>query len=172
VRILSRSRDLYFDLAGGNRIPKIGERKARSVAELRSAGIGVSHVMLVHDNTLASSDLFAAALTMLDPEVALTVVSMADKTALPSENNWLQQDLARAERLRREVEVCQLPEGDPAEELVNQAQKLGCDLLVLGVTDEPFASGRATLDAQAVAKKSVCPVCLIVPPGIPQEVDE
>ena len=76
VRILSRNRDLYFDLAGGNRIPKIGERKARSVAELRAAGVGVSHVLLVHYGTSASSDLFAAALTMLDPLVALTVVSV------------------------------------------------------------------------------------------------
>ncbi len=74
VRILSRSRNLYFDIAGGNRIPKIGERQARSVAELRSAGVGVSHVLLVHDDTVASSDLFALALTTIDPDVALTVV--------------------------------------------------------------------------------------------------
>src|SRR5262249_31731895 len=32
VRILNRDRDIYLDLAGGNRIPKISERKARSVA--------------------------------------------------------------------------------------------------------------------------------------------
>src|SRR5262249_10685429 len=38
VRILSRDRDLYLDLAGGNRIPKISERRARTVAELRAAG--------------------------------------------------------------------------------------------------------------------------------------
>ncbi len=30
-----RNRDVYLDLAGGNRIPKISERQARSVAELR-----------------------------------------------------------------------------------------------------------------------------------------
>src|SRR5262249_39125661 len=35
VRILSRDRDMYLDLGGGNRIPKISERRARSVAELR-----------------------------------------------------------------------------------------------------------------------------------------
>src|SRR5262249_4907006 len=45
VRILSRDRDLYFDLAGGNRIPKISERRARSVAELRAAGVGVDRVL-------------------------------------------------------------------------------------------------------------------------------
>ena len=62
---------MYFDLAGGNRIPKIGERQARSVAELRAAGVGVSRVLLVHDGTPESSDLFKAVLTMLDPQVAL-----------------------------------------------------------------------------------------------------
>src|SRR5206468_6264883 len=45
VRILSRDRDVYFDLEGGNRIPKISERQARSVAELRAAGVGVDRVL-------------------------------------------------------------------------------------------------------------------------------
>ena len=40
VRMLSRQRDVYLDLGGGNRIPKISERQARSVEELRSAGRG------------------------------------------------------------------------------------------------------------------------------------
>lgn len=172
VRILSRSRDLYFDVAGGNRIPKIGERKARSIAELRSAGIGVSHVMLVHDNTPASSDLFAAALTMLDPDVGLTIVPLPNRAEASAETDWLQQDLDRAAKLKREVEVCPLPAGDPAEQLVNQARKQNCDLLVLGVSDDASAAGQGTLDANMVAKKSSCPVCLIVPPGIPQEVDQ
>src|SRR5262249_51977311 len=54
VRILSRDRDMYLDLAGGNRIPKISERKARSVAELRAAGVGVDRVLLLHDGTTGS----------------------------------------------------------------------------------------------------------------------
>jgi len=33
---MSRERDVYFDLEGGNRIPKIGEVHARTVAELRA----------------------------------------------------------------------------------------------------------------------------------------
>ena len=46
VRILSRERDVYLDIAGGNRIPKISERSARSVAELRAAGVGVDRVLI------------------------------------------------------------------------------------------------------------------------------
>ena len=53
VRILNKDRDVYFDLEGGNRIPKIGERQARSVAELRAAGVGVDRVLLIHDGTPA-----------------------------------------------------------------------------------------------------------------------
>src|SRR5262249_41426242 len=68
VRVISRDRDVYLDLAGGNRIPKISERRARSVAELRAAGEGVDRVLLVHEGTQAGSDLFQAVLTMLDPQ--------------------------------------------------------------------------------------------------------
>ena len=67
VRILSHDRDVYFDLDGGNRIPKISERNARSVAELRAAGIGVGRVLLAHDGSPGNSDLFQAVFTMLDP---------------------------------------------------------------------------------------------------------
>ena len=77
VRILTRDRDVFLDLAGGNRIPKITERQARSVAELRAAGVGVDRVILVHDGSPACSDLFQAVLTMLDAQVSLTVVPAA-----------------------------------------------------------------------------------------------
>ena len=53
VRILSRERDMYLDLAGGNRIPKISERQARSVAELRAAGVGVDRVLMLYDGSPA-----------------------------------------------------------------------------------------------------------------------
>src|SRR5438309_4848201 len=62
VRILTRDRDMYLDLGGGNRIPKISERKARSVAELRAAGVGVDRVLLVYDGSAGGSDLFQAVL--------------------------------------------------------------------------------------------------------------
>ena len=79
VRLLSSQRDVYLDLGGGNRIPKISERQARSVEELRSAGVGVSHALLVHSGTAEGSDLFKAVITMLDPHVAMSVVSLPAK---------------------------------------------------------------------------------------------
>src|SRR5205085_5599355 len=76
VRLLSRDRDVYLDLAGGNRIPKISERQARTVAELRGAGLGVDRVLMVHDGSQSSSDLFESILTMLDPQVLLDLVTI------------------------------------------------------------------------------------------------
>ena len=87
VRILSRQRDVYLDLAGGNRIPKISERQARSVEELRSAGVGVSRALLIHSGTAAGSDLFKAVITMLDPQVALSVVSLPAAKPANGESN-------------------------------------------------------------------------------------
>jgi amino acid transporter len=169
VRILSRSRDLYFDLAGGNRIPKIGERKAHSVAELRSAGIGVSHVLLLHYGTSASSDLFAAALTMLDPHVALTVVPVPAES--PTETNWFEQDLLRAQQLKRAVEVQRLPEGDPTEQVPALARQLRCDLLILAAMPEPPPGEPPVLDLRVITQNSPCPVCSVAIPSIPQEVE-
>jgi nucleotide-binding universal stress UspA family protein len=170
VRILSRSRDLYFDIAGGNRIPKISERRARSVAELRAAGVGVSHVLLMHDDTVASSDLFATALTMIDPDVALTIAQMPTGPAGRPKSERLQQDLRWAEQLHREVQVCQVPPGDPTDELAALARQLGCGLLILRHS-EGAGDGGPAIDYQAIARKCPCPVCFVEAPSIPDEVD-
>jgi amino acid transporter len=80
IRVLSKTWDVHYDVGGGNRIPRISESKARSVAELRAAGVGVRRVLMVHDNTHRSRDLFDAVLTMLDPDVVFDVahISTAD----------------------------------------------------------------------------------------------
>src|SRR5262249_27731868 len=100
VRILGRDRDVYLDLNGGSRIPKISERKARSVAELRAAGVGVERVLMVHDGTQASRDLFQAVLTLMDPQVPLTLVPVGLPELTPA-NGWetLQPEQDRARQL-------------------------------------------------------------------------
>src|SRR5436853_4189540 len=80
VRILGRDRDVHLDLGGGNRIPKISERRAKSVAELRAAGVGVDRVLLAHYGDTHSGDLFDAVLTMLDDKVALTLAPIEPRT--------------------------------------------------------------------------------------------
>src|SRR5262249_7261857 len=102
VRLLSRQRDVYYDLGGGNRIPKISERKARSVAELRAAGVGVDRVLLAHDGSPANSDLFQAVLTMLDPAVALGLLPVVPPGSDPlNRHSVVQQDREPASQLGR-----------------------------------------------------------------------
>jgi nucleotide-binding universal stress UspA family protein len=183
VRILSRNRDVYLDLGGGNRIPKISERQARSVAELRSAGVGISHAMLIHADTPESSDLFKAVLTMLDPQVALTVVPVplcdeaAAEPAPPeaadpaSQISWVQKDIERAGQLRREVVVAELPLGPPAEEIVRLAAEQDCDVLIIGLPSESSPQEGPPLDTDYIVRHAACWVCLVAWPTIPQDAE-
>jgi amino acid transporter/nucleotide-binding universal stress UspA family protein len=171
VRILSHSRDVYLDLGGGNRIPKISERQARSVAELRAAGVGVSRVLMVHYDTQESSDLFEAALTMLDPQVALTLVPVTAQDQAPAEPGWVQQDLERARQLKREVEIQPLPEGDRAAAIVNLAKQSRYDLLLIGFAPPSASYEAPPVDADYIVRHAPCRVCLLAPPAIPQDVD-
>lgn len=138
VRIVSRVRDLSFDLGGGNRIPKISERKARSVAELRAAGVGVDRVLLVSDGTPASHDLFQAALTMLDPEVVLTLAwagSGGEPHGVVEE--LIERDRHWAGQLKREVGTT-VVEGDLGPGLVALAQDGQFDLILLPLPEQPW----------------------------------
>jgi nucleotide-binding universal stress UspA family protein len=174
IRILGANRDLYFDLAGGNRIPKLGERRARSVAELREAGIGISHVLLLHDRTSVGSDLFSDVLTMLDPLVKLTVVPLVHEAgALPegvAETDWLEQDLLRAKQLRREVSRQDLPPGELAQTVAELAKELHCDMIMVGKPE--ISTVQTQIDTEAIIREANCAVCIVTPPHIPQEVEE
>ncbi|HEY7152504.1 MAG TPA: APC family permease, partial [Gemmataceae bacterium] len=146
VRILSRERDIYLDLSGGNRIPKISERKARSVAELRAAGVGIDRVLLVHDGSPSSSDIFQGVLTMLDPQVRLGIVPvpMSGSESLNGQA-VVQQDKERARQLDRELEVIQLPRPD-GQAIVERASKDQYDLIILPLSDESLSNPLSTLD--------------------------
>jgi nucleotide-binding universal stress UspA family protein len=172
VRILSRDRDMYLDLAGGNRIPKISERKARSVAELRAAGVGVDRVMLFHDGSPANSDLFQAVLTMLDPEVVLGIVPMVPPGSDPLNGHGIvHQDEERARQLGRELKVIQLKTGT-GQEIVERARTDEYDLIILPLPAETPADPLGSLDERAkyVVRRAHCRVFLAATPGIPQEV--
>jgi amino acid transporter len=172
IRVLSRQRDVYLDLAGGNRIPKISERKARSVEELRSAGIGVSRAMLVHFGTAECSDLFKAVLTMLDPHVAMTLVPLAAKSeTAEAGGSWIQQDVERSQQLRREIDVCPLPEGDPAQEIVRLASEQKFDVVLIGKASESSIEAVPPLDTDYILEHAPCWVCLVMPKPIPNVAD-
>jgi amino acid transporter/nucleotide-binding universal stress UspA family protein len=172
VRVLSRERDMYLDLAGGNRIPKVSER-ARTVAELRAAGVGVDRVLLVHDGSPASSDLFQGVLTMLDAEVVLGLVSLVPPGSDPYDGPAVvHQDKQRAAKLGRPLQVYDA-KGTPGPEIVRLARDGQYDLIILAVPQEHGnLRGALSLDDRAdyVVRHAHCRVQLAVAPEIPQEV--
>jgi amino acid transporter/nucleotide-binding universal stress UspA family protein len=157
VRLLSRDRDVYLDLSGGNRIPHISERQARTVAELRAAGVGVDKVLLVHDGSRAGSDLFRSVLTMLDPQVVLDLAYVPGPEAAPT---VLRTDHERARNLGREVAIHPLA-AEFGAELVQLARESQTDLIIL--PHDCDARGGHVL------KEVHCPVFLVRPPAIPDE---
>jgi amino acid transporter/nucleotide-binding universal stress UspA family protein len=167
VRILSRDRDVYFDLGGGNRIPKISERRARSVKELRAGGVGVDRVLLIHQGGRAGNDLFQAVLTMLDPEVQLVVVPIED------EAHVIKQVAEQSEQLRRPIGTVAL-NGQAGPALVRLAKEHQHDLIIMGLPDEAASGARLKLEAWAdyVLQNAHCRVFLASAPNVPTEMAE
>ncbi|MFQ3651199.1 MAG: APC family permease [Gemmataceae bacterium] len=170
VRILSRERDMYLDLAGGNRIPKLSERRARSVAELRAAGVGVDRVLLLHDGTQASSDLFQGVLTMLADEVVLGVLASPDEISANG-SGTLHKDRQRAEQIDRPVVVHERGDSD-GHVTVELARKEHYDLIILPLPAESAHDPLGQLDERAryIVQHAHCRVMLVTTPAIPQEV--
>jgi hypothetical protein len=156
---------MYLDLGGGNRIPKISERQARNVAELRAAGVGVDRVLLAHDGSPASSDLFQAVLTMLDPQVQLAIAPVVPVGQEPLNGHSLvKQDEERARQLARELTVLTI-NGDAGADIIRQAREGQYDLIIL-----PFAAGPVDERASYILHHAHCRVFLAASPEIPQEV--
>jgi hypothetical protein len=192
VRILSRNRDVYYDLEGGNRIPKISEVKARSVAELRAAGVGVDRVLLVHDGTPISSDIFQSLLTMLDPQVALDLIAprpgrLPNEQARPSDSKAMRltdskdtihvdpiiHDQERAQHLGRELEI-HVMKGDWGESVVRLAKEGKYDIIFLPLPPQMSSAAQGTGAGwiDYIRSHAPCQVALVSLPMIPQQVDE
>jgi amino acid transporter len=172
IRLLSSRRDVYLDLGGGNRIPRISERQARSVEELRSAGVGVSRALLVHPGTAEGSDLFKAVITMLDSRVAMSVVSLSpQKLAGGDEHSWVEQDVERALQLRREIDLQDLPEGDPTEAIISLARAEKYDVVILGAPSR-LSRAAESLNLDCLVKQAPCWVCVVTPTAVPPDVDD
>lgn len=167
VRILGRDRDVTYDLFGGNRIPKISERRARSVDELRASGVGIDRTIFLHDGTQASSDLFMSALTLLDPAVVLDIVHVP---GLEEEGKDLvEKDVALLERLKRTSRVIDVKE-NIAEQITKLVRDEKYDLIIM----QPDAARLAeeTPWVKEIINHAPCQVCLIVSPQIPRDVEE
>ncbi|MCY2995167.1 MAG: amino acid permease [Planctomycetota bacterium] len=169
VRIVSRNRDLYFDLSGGNRIPKISERRARNVAELRAAGVGADRVLFVHDGSPAGHDLFLALLTALDPDVQLTVVRHeAPAEGVAPEHDRIAEDHARAQQLKRDMDLLTLT-GPWGPAIVEAARAGNHDLIVLPLDREASAAADALREpwVEYILSHAASFVLFAVAPSIP-----
>jgi amino acid transporter/nucleotide-binding universal stress UspA family protein len=171
VHVVSQDRIVTFDLDGGNRIPKAAERRARSVAELRNAGIGIQRVLMVHDGTQSSSDVFDWLLTMLSASVQLDVVrAPALSSALENGMDTLIRDKQWAEQLGRILTVIgESPKSGV--EIVEISRTGGYDAIVLpALTASASPFGPATLDWPVyVLQHAPCSVFIAVHPAIPRE---
>jgi amino acid transporter/nucleotide-binding universal stress UspA family protein len=173
IRILGRDRDVHLDLAGGNRIPRISERKARSVAELRAAGVGVDRVLLTHDGSPENSDMFQTVLTALDPEVVLALALLTPEgPAAANGNGAVPQDVERARRLGREIAIHPVQGGDPTAEILRLAREGEYDLIIVCLPREEAPGPYPTPDTQNLLRNAPCPVFLAALAAIPQDVAE
>jgi amino acid transporter len=171
IRILSRDRDVHLDLSGGSRIPRISERQARSVSELRAAGVGVDRVFLVHENTRWGSDMFEAVLTILDPGVALDVVSYVIDGPQTDGHHPATQDQTRARQLGREITLTMVDQ-DHGPQIVRLARTGNYGLIILSLPEErPHDGTRWPAWIDYVLQHAHCQVFMAARPIVPMEVE-
>jgi amino acid transporter len=160
VKILTKDREVHFDLGGGTRIPKPGESNARNVAELRAAGVGIKRVMAVLIDTSEGLDLFQALMTLIDPQVPLSIVMVGDDDGFQGK---MQE---QAEQVERTVSFSRLPVPH-ADSIVKQATSERSDLLILALGELP-AVIPAWIDE--VMRKAPCRISLTAAPNVPQDI--
>jgi amino acid transporter len=172
VHVVGPDRDLTFDLDGGNRIPKAVERQARSIADLRAAGVGVRRVLLVHDGTRTSSDVFEWMLTMMSSSTALDVVRAhkLDASATDGQEAF-EKDRQWAAQLDRPVKVLSdSPQSGP--EIVRMSREGNYDVIILPALSASWSPGAASDDdwMAYVVQHAPCNVFIAIHPSIPREV--
>ncbi|HEY2760867.1 MAG TPA: universal stress protein, partial [Pirellulales bacterium] len=175
VHIVSADRDVSFDLEGGNRIPRAADRQARSAAELRAAGIGVRKVMLAHDGTTSSHDVFEWMLTMLAPDVDLDLVavtSTGNGSRAANGYDILKREQLHALQLGRKLKILDdAPQAGP--EIVRMAREGNYNVIVVPWSEEARSlHGPSESDwAYYVQQHSPCSVFLASHPSVPKEVE-
>jgi hypothetical protein len=173
IRVLGKDRDLYFDLGGGNRIPTQAEVRARSVSELRLAGVGVDRVLLLHEDSPAGMDLYQSVLTMLDPAVALSLVVVADSDGDPPAHTAAHIEEQSAQ-LARQVTIQTAPPGNLGTYLEEQARHGKFDLIIVPLEHAMPQDGQLALPAwlEHLLRRAPCRVFVAAPQPLPQELAE
>ncbi|MFO0791064.1 MAG: amino acid permease [Pirellulales bacterium] len=172
VHVVGKDRDLTFDLDGGNRIPKAVERQARTVAELRAAGVGVRRILLVHDGTRISSDVFEWMLTMTSGGVTMDLVrAMPIEDKLINGHDALTKDRERAEQVGRSITVL-ASEPQSGAAIVQLSREGNYDVIIVPAPSTSWrrVSPEASDWVSYVVTHAPCNVFIAVHPAIPREV--
>jgi amino acid transporter len=172
VHIVSADRDVSFDLEGGNRIPKAAERQARSVADLRAAGIGVRRVLLAHDGTLTSHDVFEWLLTMLSSNVDLDLVAVTPMIGHSNSGRAsLEHDQDHALQIGRKLNIL-AAEPQTGSDIVRLAREGNYNVVVLPWSEEARSNSLPVESdwAYYVLQNAPCSVFLASHPVVPKEV--
>jgi hypothetical protein len=166
VHIAGADRDLTFDLHEGNRIATAAERGAKSAADLREAGIGVKRVLLAHDGSAASHDVFEWLMTMLASDVTLDAIAAPpSESVISSDGEGMVKDQQRAAQLGRSVALL-ATRAQSAREFLEFAAQGGYDLIVL-----PWpVSADESAWVDYVRQNAPCNVFLAVHALVPREV--
>ena len=158
VRLLASDRDVRFDLAGGTNIPRAGETHARSIAELRQAGIGIERVLLAIEDTPNAIDFFRSSLTMIDPEMNLTLA-----LDLPREDK--EQIAGLLHQVNREALIVDWPK-DRAEGLRALVREHHIGALMI---QRPPQDGEVAAWHTALLKETPCLVLDSIPQSVPRD---
>ncbi len=143
VRVLGQGRDVRLDLAGGSKIPRIGERDAaaaKTLAELRASWRGVEKILVAYDGSSLSADFLDTVLSFLDPYVAVTLIDVDENAASSTgaserSREIVQAGVARARELGRVVDE-RLVQGEPGPSIVKVAEEGKYDAIFMSLRGE------------------------------------
>ena len=168
IRILGRNWDTHIDLNGGARIPTLRERRARNVADLRAAGVGVKKALFYHDGSADMAELYDVVLTLIDEAIPLGLAYVAQPKEKPEADPL--EDLKRAEELDRPITPQRVLSGS-LDELLDLVRNEHYDLLIYPrPAHEPNERFRERL--QELIREAPCRVFVAFPPVVPREVEE
>jgi hypothetical protein len=170
VHVVSQSHDLTIDVEGGNRIPRAADRQAKSVAELRAAGIGVKRVLLAHDGSQNSSDVFEWVVSMLANDVDLDIVQVPPVTTELEASERTDKDQQWAAQIGRAVRTLSCGDLPPGPGVVQILRDGSYDALVLPVLAPIGAAVDHDTWTRYVVQHAPCSVFCAAHPAIPREI--
>ena len=142
------------------------------MAELRAAGIGVRRVLLAHDGTLTSHDVFEWLLTMLSSNVDLDLVAVTPMIGHSTSGRAsLEHDQDHALQLGRKLNIL-AAEPQTGADIVRLAHEGNYNVVVLPWSEEARSNSLPIESdwAYYVLQNAPCSVFLASHPVVPKEV--